>query len=63
MSEENEKAALECFNQLECTLHKDGDQWCVLWGKDLQEGLGFFAYSPREAILKFYYWFKTGKHA
>jgi len=59
---EYQKAALECFNQLKCTLTKDGDQWCVLWGKDLQVGQGFFGNNPEQTIMKLYNWFRTGKN-
>lgn len=35
------------------TLALDGDQWCVLYGKDLQEGIAGFGPTPDEAILAF----------
>lgn len=34
-------------------LFLDGNQWCVLHGKDLQEGLAAFGDSPSEAMYAF----------
>ena len=31
----------------------DGDQWCILWGADLQSGVAGFGDSPETAILDF----------
>jgi len=31
----------------------DGDQFCFLWGKDLQSGVAGFGATPREAMLAF----------
>lgn len=31
----------------------DGDQWCVLYGKDLQNGIAGFGGTPRKAVLAF----------
>ena len=33
--------------------YKDGDQWCVLFGKDLQEGICGFGASILEALAEF----------
>ncbi len=32
---------------------RDGDQWCVLLGEDLMEGISSFGNSPNEATRKF----------
>ncbi len=32
---------------------KDGDQWCVLLGEDLQVGIAGFGETPLKAILEF----------
>ena len=32
---------------------KDGNWWCVLWGKDLQEGIAAFGGTPEEAMENF----------
>lgn len=32
---------------------KDGDQWCVLLGEDLQVGIAGFGETPMKAILDF----------
>ena len=31
----------------------DGDQWCLMWGQNIQEGVCAFGSSPQEAIEKF----------
>lgn len=35
------------------SLFPDGDRWCVLLGKDLQEGLSAFGKTPAEAMQEF----------
>lgn len=32
---------------------QDGDQWCVLWGKDLQSGIAAFGDTPEAAMIHF----------
>jgi hypothetical protein len=32
---------------------RDGDQWCILWGGDIQSGIAAFGSSPVEAIYNF----------
>lgn len=32
---------------------KDGNQWCVLWGENLQVGIAGFGYSPWDAVISF----------
>lgn len=32
---------------------RDGDQWCVLYGENLQEGIASFGKTPEEAIARF----------
>lgn len=39
---------------LGCKLSKDGEQWCCLYGKDLQEGIAGFGKTPAEAISNWY---------
>ena len=41
------------FSMLKPVLKKDGNQWCVIYGENLQEGLVGFGNSPHEAILNF----------
>lgn len=31
----------------------DGDQWCVLWGPNIQEGIVAFGDSPSAALVAF----------
>ena len=39
--------------QVETTLTKDGDKWCVLYGENLQEGVSGFGGRIHEAIFEF----------
>ncbi len=39
------------FGMLKPTICRDGNQWCVLYGKDLQEGIAGFGDTPYEAVL------------
>lgn len=32
---------------------KDGNQWCVLYGENLQEGIAAFGKTPEDAMYKF----------
>ena len=47
---------------LKPTVQKDGNQWCVLYGEDLQTGIAGFGDSPQKAILDFNrQWYKNLK--
>lgn len=35
---------------LDCKITKDGDQWCCLFGEDLQEGIAGFGNTATEAV-------------
>jgi hypothetical protein len=48
-----EAEELNLFKTLNPKLSKDGNQWCVLLGDNLQEGICGFGDSPRKAILAF----------
>ena len=39
------------FVLLKPKIYKDGDQWCVLYGDDLQTGIAGFGDTPYLAIL------------
>ena len=39
------------FSMLKPSLQRDGNQWRVLYGADLQEGVAGFGDSPHEAIV------------
>lgn len=42
-------------------LTRDGNQWCALYGKNLQEGLAGFGESPQKAMQAFdANWYKEG---
>jgi len=41
------------FAQLRPKLCKDGNQWCVLYGEDLHDGIAGFGDTPYLAILEF----------
>ena len=46
-----EQEEYNLFSMLHPTLKKDGNQWCVLYGQDLQNGIAGFGDTPRLAIL------------
>ena len=46
-----ERAEWNLFSLLKPTLTRDGNQWCVLHGKDLQTGIAGFGESPYKAVL------------
>ncbi|MCA9734564.1 hypothetical protein KC799_20695 [candidate division KSB1 bacterium] len=37
----------------ECTIQKDGNQWCFLYGEDLQSGISGFGDTPQDALKDF----------
>ncbi len=41
------------FQMLKPELKQDGNQWCVLYGEDLQSGIAGFGESPLKAIRDF----------
>lgn len=47
------KQDLALVESLRPTITKDGDQWCVLYGDNLQEGIAGFGGTPYQAILNF----------
>jgi len=50
------------FALLKPTLKKDGNQWCVLYGDNLQSGVAGFGASPNEAVQDFNReWYKVIK--
>lgn len=46
---------------LNLTPFPDGNQWCVLWGQDLQVGIAGFGPSPEAAINDFDNAMRTAK--
>ena len=51
VAEEDE--LMNLFTKLKPSLQKDGNQWCVLYGDNLQEGIAGFGNSPSLAIADF----------
>lgn len=47
------KQDLVIVEALRPRISKDGDQWCVLYGENLQEGVAGFGNTPMEAIQDF----------
>lgn len=39
------------FSTLKPKIFKDGNQWCVLLGENIQEGIAGFGNTPNEAII------------
>lgn len=48
-----QKEEFNLFAILKPQLKQDGNQWCVLYGEDLQSGISGFGDSPYLAILDF----------
>lgn len=48
-----ERALFNLFALLKPELMRDGNQWCVLYGENLQEGIAGFGDSPTDAITDF----------
>jgi hypothetical protein len=48
-----EAEEMNLFAILKPKLSKDGNQWCVLYGENLQEGIAGFGDTPRLAIYDF----------
>lgn len=47
------KQDLALVEALKPRISKDGNQWCVLYGDNLQEGVAGFGDTPHMAILDF----------
>ena len=45
--------AMEPFTQYKPKIFPDGDQWCVLLGDNIQEGVTAFGDTPYEAVRNF----------
>jgi len=57
-----EKLDLNIFSILKPSIKKDGNQWCVLYGENIQEGICGFGDTPYKAILSFNgEWYKSLK--
>ena len=55
-----EQSEFNLFAILKPSLQKDGNQWCVLYGEDLQVGIAGFGNSPHLAIMDFNaQWYKA----
>jgi hypothetical protein len=48
-----EKRILMFISELKPKLSKDGNQWCFLWGENLQEGIAGFGETPLQAAADF----------
>jgi len=44
-------AEYSLFAQLKPKLVQDGNQWCVLYGEDLQSGIAGFGDTPYKAVM------------
>jgi hypothetical protein len=44
---------LKLFQVLKPMLVKEGNQWCCLYGENLQEGIAGFGDTPHQAVLAF----------
>ena len=48
-----EESEFNLFAILKPSLKRDGNQWCVLHGENLKEGIAGFGDSPYHAIMDF----------
>jgi len=48
-----EKQEFNLFSMLKPSIQIDGNQWCVLYGDDLQSGIAGFGKSPHLAVMDF----------
>lgn len=48
-----ESAEMNLFSMLRPRIFMDGDQWCVLYGENLQDGVAGFGSSPMLAVYDF----------
>lgn len=48
-----EQQEFNLFAMLKPSIQRDGNQWCVLYGADLQVGIAGFGDSPHMAIMDF----------
>ena len=54
MCNEAERHAISIVKSLEIRPYLDGNKWCVLWGKNIQEGIAGFSDTPMQAVMNFY---------
>lgn len=47
----NESEEYNLFALLKPKIYKDGDQWCVLYGENIQDGIVGFGDTPYKAVL------------
>jgi len=54
-----EAGEINLFSMLKPSLQRHGNQWCVLYGEDLQSGVAGFGDSPHQAVMDFnLQWYK-----
>ncbi len=53
MEIETERRDMNKVSMLPVKIYPDGNQWCVLWGENIQEGVGGFGDTPILAIMDF----------
>ncbi len=57
-----ESQELNIVSILKPSIKKYGNQWCVLYGDNLQEGIAGFGDTPHEAVLDFNdQWYERSK--
>jgi len=55
-----EQNEFNLFAMLKPSIQKDGNQWCVLYGEDLQSGIAGFGDSLHLAVMDFNsQWYKS----
>jgi hypothetical protein len=48
-----DKAVFTLFSLLKPKIYMDGNQWCVLYGENLQDGICGFGDTPKKAVMDF----------
>ncbi len=48
-----EQQEMNLISILKPKIYKDGNEWCVLYGENIQEGVAGFGDTPRKAIYAF----------
>ena len=51
---EYERHAFAILKELGLMPYRDGSEWCVLWGDNIQEGVFATGDSIRQAVVNFY---------
>lgn len=54
LENEYERHAFAIVRELELMPYKDGNEWCILWGENIQDGVFASGQNVRQAVVNFY---------